>query len=119
LNKTLPNGGNNMTKADILSQIKKAEEDTRTMISKANEAKAKKVLEAKNQSRELINEAKNESATIADQEISQAKEKIKSEKEKMLKEGVAAAESIKSKANSNVAKATEYLVEQFERSIHA
>jgi len=73
-----------MTKANILSQIKKAEEDTRTMISEANEAKAKKV-----------------------------------EKEKMLKEGITAAESIKSKANSNVAKATEYLVEQFERSMHA
>ena len=108
-----------MTKADILSQIKKAEEDARTMVSEANEAKAKKVLEAKNQSRELINEAKNESAAIADQNISQAKVKIISEKEKMLKEGVVAAESIKSKANSNVAKATEYLVEQFERSIHA
>ncbi len=67
----------------------------------------------------MINEAKNESAAIADKNISQAKEEIKSEKEKMLKEGVAAAESIKSKANSNVAKATDYLVEQFERSIHA
>jgi V/A-type H+-transporting ATPase subunit G/H len=102
MNKTSQNGGNNMTKANILSQIKKAEEDTRTMISEANEAKAKKVLEAKNRSRELINE-----------------EEIKSEKEKMLKEGITAAESIKSKANSNVAKATEYLVEQFERSMHA
>lgn len=108
-----------MTKANILSQIKKAEEDTRTMISEANEAKAKKVLEAKNRSRELINEAKNESAVIADSKISQAKEEIKSEKEKMLKEGITAAESIKSKANSNVVKATEYLVEQFERSMHA
>lgn len=108
-----------MTKADILSQIKKAEEDARTMISKANEAKAKKVLEAKNQSREMINESKNESAAIADQKISQAKAKIISEKEKMLKEGITTAESIKSKANSNVAKASEYLVEQFERSIHA
>ncbi|MBC2698809.1 MAG: ATP synthase archaeal subunit H [ANME-2 cluster archaeon] len=119
MNKILHNGENNMTKADILSQIKKAEEDTRTMISEANEAKAKKILEAKNRSRELINEVKNESAAIADTKISHAKEKIKSEKEKMLKEGVVVAESIKSKANSNVAKATEYLVEQFERSIHA
>jgi len=108
-----------MTKANILSEIKKTEENARTMISKANEAKAKKVLEAKNQSRELINEAKNESAAIADQKIFQAKEKIKSEKEKMLKEGLVAAESIKSQANSNIAKATEYLVEQFERSTHA
>jgi V/A-type H+/Na+-transporting ATPase subunit G/H len=119
LNKTIQNGGNNMTKANILSQIKKAEEDTRTMITEANEAKAKKVLEAKNRSRELINEAKNETAVIADSKISQVKEEIKSEKEKMLKEGITAAESIKSKANSNVAKATEYLVEQFERSMHA
>ena len=108
-----------MTKADILSQIKKAEEDARTIISEANEAKAKKILEAKDQSRNLINETKKESEAIADQKISQAKETIISEKENMLKEGVAAAESIKSKANSNVAKATEYLVQQFERHIHA
>ena len=108
-----------MTKADILSQIKKAEEDAGTLISEADEAKDKKIIEAKNLSRELINEAKKESAANAKQEISLANEKIKSKKEKMLKEGVTAAESIKSKANSNVAKATEYLMEQFERSIHA
>jgi V/A-type H+-transporting ATPase subunit G/H len=119
LNKSHNNGENNMTKADILSQIKKVEEDSRTMISEAKEAKTVKVLDAKNQSRELINEAKNKSSAIADQKISQAKEKIISEKEKMLKEGIAAAESIKSKANSNVPKATEYLLEQFERNIYA
>lgn len=109
----------NMTKAEVLSQIKKAEEDARSMISEANEAKAKKMRDAKVQGRELINTSQTESAKKGEQKIAKAKEEIKSEKDKIIREGLADAESIKTEANKNIAKATEYLVEQFERSIHA
>ncbi|MDF1556675.1 MAG: ATP synthase archaeal subunit H [ANME-2 cluster archaeon] len=108
-----------MTKAEILSQIKKAEEDAESIISEANEAKAKKILEAKNQSRELLEKAQYDSQKTGEQKIAQAKKGIVSEKEKMLNEGSEMAKSIKSEAEKNIGKATASLVEQFERAINA
>lgn len=108
-----------MTKAEILSQIKKAEEDAESIISQADEAKTKKILEAKNQSRELIEKTEIDSQKAGDEKIAQAKTSVVSEKENLLKEGFAAADSIKSEAENNMAKAIETLEEQFERAIYA
>jgi len=108
-----------MTKAEILSQIKKAEEDAESIISQAEEAKTKIILEAKNKSRELLEKVQKDSQKTGEQKIAQAKSGIVSEKEKLLKEGFAVAESIKSDAEKNQAKATASLVEQFERAINA
>ena len=108
-----------MTKAEILSQIKKAEEDAESIISQAEEAKTKILLEAKNKSRELLEKAQKDSQKTGEQKIAQAKSGTVSEKEKLLKEGFAVAESIRSNAEKNQAKATTSLVEQFERAINA
>lgn len=108
-----------MTKAEILSQIKTAEKDAELIISQANEVRTKRILDAKNQSRELIEKARKESQNIGEKKIAQAKTEILSEKEKLSKEGLDLAESIKSKAKKNLAQATEILIEQFERAVHA
>lgn len=108
-----------MTKAEILSQIKKAEEDARSIILQANDAKASAVLEAKGQSRGLVDKSVKEAADASDKKIAEAKKQIKLEKDKLLKEGLAGAEAIKSETANNIPKATEYLLEQFERTIHA
>ncbi|MBW6517886.1 MAG: ATP synthase archaeal subunit H [ANME-2 cluster archaeon] len=108
-----------MTKAEILSQIKKAEEDSESIISQANELKTKRIQDAKNQSRVLIENAQKDSQMIGEKKIAQAKTGIVSDKEKLLKEGFDIAESIKSKAKKNLPKATENLMEQFERAVHA
>lgn len=108
-----------MTKAEILIQIKKAEEDARSMISEGNEAKAKKILEARSKAREIINIARQESIRDSEQKISQAKDHIRSEKKIKLQEGDVKAESIIEKANNNIAKATDFLIDQFERAINA
>jgi V/A-type H+-transporting ATPase subunit G/H len=108
-----------MTRAEILAQIKQAEEDARLMISEANESKSKNIQDSKTKNRELINNVETQSAKEAEQKISQAKEHIIKEKENMLKGGLAEAELIKSNASKNIELATEYLVEQFERAIHA
>lgn len=108
-----------MTKAEILAQIKKAEEDAKTIISEAKELKIKKIEESKNKAREFIRNAETESVQSAEQKIVQAKERFASEKENMLHEGLANAESTKSSASNNIEKATKYLIEQFERTIHA
>ncbi|MCK4937230.1 MAG: ATP synthase archaeal subunit H [Methanosarcinales archaeon] len=108
-----------MTKAEILSQIKKAEEDAESIISEANELKAKKIMEAKNQSRELLEKAQYDSQKTGEQKIIQSKKGIVSEKEKMLNEGSVLAKSIKSEAEKNIDTATASLVELFERAINA
>lgn len=108
-----------MTKAEILIRIKKAEEDARSMISEGNDAKAKKILEARSRAREIINIARQESLRDAEQKIAQAKDNIMSEKKTKLQEGNVKAESIIKKANNNTAKATDFLIDQFERTIYA
>jgi len=115
----LSNGEINMTKAEILTQIKQAEEDAKSMISEANDDRAKQIADARAQGKELINKAETEASKKGKDNIAQIKEKLKSEKAKMLDQGLSSAESIKSEASEKVEKATEYLVEQFERAIHA
>lgn len=108
-----------MMKAEILSDIKKAEEDARNMISAAKEAKAETLLKAKNKGREIINTADKESMNAREGEIAKAKDQILSEKKKLLKEGQASAEAIKAGASKHIAKATKFLTEEFKRAVNA
>ena len=51
-----------MSRAEILSGIKQAEEEANKFILLANEARAKKISEARAQSREIIQKAQEEAA---------------------------------------------------------
>lgn len=108
-----------MTKAEILAQIKKAEDDAKSIIAEAKELKIKKIQESKNKARELIKSAETDSVKLSEQRIARAKQQFKSEKESLLKTGLAEAETIKSDASKNIKKTTDYLFEQFERAINA
>jgi len=108
-----------MTKADILLQVKKAEKDAQSMISKSKQAKEQKIIDAKSRVGELIEATKKEAIENAEQEIARAKEQIKSEKEKIIHEGLSQAQSIKTNAEKNIAKSTDYLLDQFERTVYA
>ncbi|MBE0523255.1 MAG: ATP synthase archaeal subunit H [Methanosarcinales archaeon] len=108
-----------MTKAEILAQIKTAEDDAKSIISEAKELKIKKVQESKNKARELVKSAEIDSVKLSEQKIAQAKELFTSEKGSLLKKGLTEAETIKSDASRNIKKTTDYLVEQFERAINA
>lgn len=108
-----------MTKAEILLQIKKAEEDAKSIVSEGKEANNTKIIRARNQAREILENAKRESIENAEQKIAQAKEQMKIHKEDMIKKGLAEAEAVKTKADKNVTKSTEFLIDKFERSIYA
>ncbi|MCD4844634.1 MAG: ATP synthase archaeal subunit H [Methanosarcinales archaeon] len=108
-----------MTKAEILLQVKKAEEDAKSIVSKGKEANNTKIIQARNQGREILENAKRESIENAEQKISQAKEQIRVQKEDMIKKGLAEAEAVKTKASENIPTSTEFLIDQFERSIYA
>ncbi len=108
-----------MTKAEILSEIKVAEEEAKTSVARAIEAKNKKISEAQAQSRDIIQNAEQEAQKYADSEISKVKTLIKEEREKIIQKGKAEADAIKAKAKKNVAPATKFIITEFERAVDA
>lgn len=108
-----------MTKAEILSEIKVAEEEAKASVARAIEAKNKKISDAQAQSRDIIRSAEEEARKDADSEIRKAKSLIKEEREKIIQKGKAEAEAIKAKAKNNVPQATKFILTEFERAVDA
>lgn len=108
-----------MTKAEILSDIKSAEEEAKTSVARAIEEKNKKISEAQAQSRHIIRSAEEEAQKNADSEISKAKALIKEDREKIIKKGKTESEAIIAKATKNIASATKFILTEFERAVDA
>ncbi|TRZ91503.1 MAG: ATP synthase archaeal subunit H [Methanosarcinales archaeon] len=108
-----------MTKAEILSEIKVAEEEAKASVARAIEAKNKKISEAQAQSRDIIRSADEEAHKHADSEVSKAKALIKEDREKIIQKGKTDAEAIKAKAKKNVPNATKFILTEFEGAVDA
>lgn len=108
-----------MTKAEILSEIKVAEDEAKTSVARAIEAKNKKISDAQAQSRDIIRNSEVDAQKHADSEVSKAKALIKEDREKIIQKGRADAEAIKAKAKNNVAHATKFILTEFERAADA
>jgi V/A-type H+-transporting ATPase subunit G/H len=105
-----------MTRAEILSEIKRAEDEAKNLVAQANEARNHKISEAKARSREILKRAEGEALQYEASEISKAREIIKEEREKFIKKGAEVAEEIKNKAKKNITKATKFILTEFERA---
>ena len=108
-----------MTRAEILSDIKQAEDEAKGMVIQAHEVRNKKVNEAKSQAREILKSAEEEAAKYYISQINKAKNESKIEKEKLTKKGYQEAEEIKSKAKKNISNATKFILTEFERAVNA
>lgn len=108
-----------MTRAEILSEIKRAEEEAKKLVIQANEARAQKISEAKAQSREIIKNTEEKAAQYSVSEISSAREKVKKERELIIEKGRKAAEDVKSRARKNIPKANNFILTEFERAVNA
>ncbi len=108
-----------MTRAEILSEIKRAEEDAKNLVIQANEARNRRISEAKVQAREIVKGAEEEALRHAEQEMGRAKELIREEREKITAHGIEQAEEIKTKAEKNITKATKFILTEFERAVNA
>lgn len=104
-----------MTRAEILSDIKRAEDEAKGSVILAQEARNQKVNEAKLQAREILKSAEEEASKYYISEIGKAREESKKEKEKIIKKGYQEAEEIKTKAKKNISKATKFISSEFER----
>ncbi|MBU4492723.1 MAG: ATP synthase archaeal subunit H [Euryarchaeota archaeon] len=105
-----------MTRAEILSEIKRAEEEAKNLVAQANEARNQRISEAKVQARDILKKAEEEALRYAASEISRAREIIKEEREKIVEKGAEVAEDIKNKARKNITKATKFILTEFERA---
>lgn len=108
-----------MTRAEILSQIKQAEEEAKAKVVIANESKNKKISDASAQLREIIRKAEEDARSSADSELNEAKKVIKGEREKIVQKGVSDAIEIKNTAKKNVDKAVSFILNEFERATDA
>ncbi len=108
-----------MTRAEILLEIKRAEDEAKALVAQSSEIKIRKISEAQAQSREIIKNAEEETQKYAESEISEAKKYIKVDREKITAKGKEEAEGIKNKAKKNVKKATEFILTEFERAVNA
>ncbi|MBE0521918.1 MAG: ATP synthase archaeal subunit H [Candidatus Methanoperedenaceae archaeon] len=108
-----------MTRAEILSGIKQAEEEATVLVARANEAKHRTISEAHLESKELLKQAEEEAQKYAESEMSKARKKIDKEREKIIEKGAAEAEENKKNAKKNVTKATNFILSEFERAVNA
>jgi len=107
-----------MAKNEILSEIKKAEENAKKMIDEAIEVKNKRMSDARAEAREILKQAKVDSNKAAQDAFKSGEEKIKAERERILKDGEQNALAMAQKAQANVDKAVDYLLKEFERAVH-
>jgi V/A-type H+/Na+-transporting ATPase subunit G/H len=107
-----------MAKNEILSEIKKAEENAKKMIDEAIELKNKRISDARAEAREILKQGEIDSHKAAQDSFKFGEEKVLAEKDRVLKDGEQDALAMAQKAQANVDKAVDYLLIEFERAVH-
>lgn len=107
-----------MAKNEILSEIKKAEENAKKMIDEAIEIKNKRISDARAEAREILKQAEVDSHKAAQDSFKSGEEKVLVERDRIVKDGEENALAMAQKAQANVDKAVNYLLTEFERAVH-
>lgn len=107
-----------MAKNEILSEIKKAEENAKKMIDEAIETKNKRISDARAEAREILKQGEIDSHKSAQDSFKSGEEKVLVEKDQIIKDGEQDALAMAQKAQANVDKAVDYLLKEFERAVH-
>ena len=107
-----------MAKNEILSEIKKAEENAKKMIDEAIEMKNKRISDARAEAREILKQGEIDSHQAAQDSFKAGEENVLVEREGVLKDGEQNAIAMAQKAQANVDKAVDYLLNEFERAVH-
>lgn len=107
-----------MAKNEILSEIKKAEENAKKMIDEAIEIKNKRISDARAEAREILKQAEVDSHKAAQDSFKSGEENILVERDRIIKDGEENALAMAQKAQANVDKSVDYLLIEFERAVH-
>lgn len=108
-----------MEKAEILQQIKDAEEKVRIATKEAEERRKQLQAEGKRRSIEKLESAEAALRKELDSRISEAKSRIDTQKKALLDEGTRKAEALTSNARQRMGKAREFVLTEFERAVDA
>jgi len=108
-----------MGKAEILHQIKVAEEQVRGMMAEAEEKRKQLQAEGKRKALEMVEAADTEMRKHADARYGEAKASIDAKKQAVLAEGSRKAEALVSRARSNSGKVKALVLSEFERAADA
>ncbi|HMK45591.1 MAG TPA: hypothetical protein VK436_03095 [Methanocella sp.] len=106
-----------MSKAEILTQLKTAEEQAKMRREKANEAAKQTVTAARADASAIIESARSKAATEAQTKIDKAAAEIGAQSKSTRSAGENDAAALKASASKNVSTATDYLIKEFERYI--
>jgi ATP synthase archaeal, H subunit len=106
-----------MANNEILSEIKKAEEDAKKAVSEATEAKNQKIAKARTEARQVLEDGEEEAVKAAQNALRSGEAEIDAKRNEIVGEGVREAESVAVKSQSNIPKAVKFLLEEFEREI--
>ncbi|WP_440956650.1 ATP synthase archaeal subunit H [Methanosarcina sp. Mfa9] len=106
-----------MAKNEILSEIKKAEENAKSMVDQAIESKNKRISDARAEAREILKQAEIDAHKAAQDSFKEGDEKILEERDKIINDGEQNALAMSQKAQANIDKSVNYLVQEFERAV--
>ena len=106
-----------MAKNEILSEIKKAEENAKKMIDEAIEVKNKRISDARAEAREILKQAEVDSHKAAQDSFKSGEEKVLVERDRIVKDGEENALAMAQKAQANVDKSVDYLLIEFDRRV--
>ena len=106
-----------MANNEILSEIKKAEEDARNAVSGAAEDKNQKVAKARSDARLILEDGEEEAVKASQSALKSGEAEINAQRGEIIDAGLREAESVAVKSQSNIPKAVEFLLEEFEREI--
>ncbi len=108
-----------LEKAEILRQIKDAEEKVRVSTKEAEEKRKQLQAEGKRIAIEKIDASEAAHRKEMDRRLSDAKSRIESQKRELLDEGALKAEALKSNAQQRMSKAEAFILDEFERTVDA
>jgi len=106
-----------MAKNEILSEIKKAEESAKSMVDQAVDSKNKHISDARAESREILKQAEIDAHKAAQDSFKVGEEKILEERDKIINDGEKNALAMSQKAQANIDKSVNYLLQEFERAV--
>jgi vacuolar-type H+-ATPase subunit H len=104
-------------KAELLQQIKEAEERVRQMVKEAEGRRKQLQAEGKRRAIENTEHAEAKLREHLDSEMAAARATIDKRKQAILERGAAKAEELTAAARKNLAQAQEFVLTEFERAV--
>jgi vacuolar-type H+-ATPase subunit H len=108
-----------MGKAEILHQIKEAEEKVRAMTKEAEEKRKQLQAEGKRRALGKIDAAEAAQRKQSEARIAEAQGRIAQRRKALVDDGARKAESLAADARRNSAKVKEFVLTEFERAVDA